>query len=553
MLSHLSIRNFALIDRLDIELGGGFIAVTGETGAGKSIAFDALALLVGGRANVELIRSGEDTATVQGLFVVRDDARRWVDEILDEAGIPTGDQLLVRRTISRRGPNKVWINDTLATVALLNRALDPLVEIVGQHEHLTLTRPDSHRTLVDRFGGLGADLRTFEAAFAKWTEARHAREGLEAARSARAERVDYVRFQLDELSGLGLEDGEFAQLEETLGRTRNLERLRELTRDAVNSLQDAKGSASERISDATDALGRLAELDPNIAESLGRLTEAAALVDDVANDLGRFGRQLESVDGDLDSLERRHDELTRAFRKYISDEAGLLERIDDLRVELGQLTNFEESLESAERAEATSRREAEAAADALLSAREVAADKLFTEVRSLLCDLGMPHTTLALRVSRERLVSSGWDGFELLFSANPGEPPGAIGAIASGGELSRLMLAIKTTASASDRLQTYTFDEVDTGIGGATAEVVGRLLARLSKGRQLLCVTHHAQIAAFADGHLLAEKTVTDGRTFSRLVALDDDERLSEVARMLGGADATEDLARAMLAGARSG
>ena len=556
MLSHLSIRNFALIDRLDLELAGGFVAVTGETGAGKSIVFDALTLLVGGRARVELIRSGEDSTTVQGLFLVSGEAREWVDRVLDDAGIPTSEQLLVRRTVSRGGPNKVWINDTLATVALLNRALDPLVEIVGQHEHLTLTRPDSHRTLIDRYGELDTELAGYRQAHSEWSAAKAARASLEAARAARAERIGYVRFQLDELAGLELTEGEFEGLEKTLSRVRNLERLRELSRSVVEQLQDSKRSASERIATARDAMAKLSQTDEEMTDPLGRLDEAAALVEDVAADLRHYSRQLSEVDGDLDRLERRHEALTKAFRKYISDEAGLIERVSELRAEFDRLTNFEEALGAAEVVERDALAAAETQADRLQTARERSAESLFERVGSLLGELGMPHTSLVLNTERERLSGAGWEGLELLFSANPGEPPASIGKIASGGELSRLMLAIKTAASASDRLQTYTFDEVDAGIGGGTAEVVGRLLSRLSVGRQLLCVTHHAQIAAFADVHLLAEKTVTEGRTFSRLVALDADARLGEVARMLGGADVTEatsELARAMLAAAGGG
>ncbi len=555
MLSHLSIRNFALIDRLDLELDGGFVAVTGETGAGKSIVFGALTLLVGGRATSEIIRSGEETTTVQGLFTVGGDARVWVDEVLLAAGIPTSDQLLIRRSVSRSGPNKVWINDTLATVALLSRALDPLVEIVGQHEHLTLTRPDAHRALIDRFGDLGGASATYAKTFRAWTAARDARRELEDARSARAERIDYVRFQLEELNDLSLVAGEYAELDEKLGKVRNLERLRELGHSALTEIQDAERSAGVRLGLALEAVEKLADMDPDLADIRDRLADAAAAVEDVAADLSRYSRQLDENDEDLDTLERRHEELTRAFRKYVSDEAGLIEKHAELQAELGLLTNFEEALESAQSKERETRVRAEASADKLSTKRAAAAKKLFKHVTTLLSELGMPHATLELNEQKERLSVNGWEGLEVLFSANQGEPVAPIGKIASGGELSRLMLAIKTAASASDRLQTYTFDEVDTGIGGATAEVVGRLLSKLSTGRQLLCVTHHPQIAAFADVHLRAEKTVTDGRTFSRLVPLSEEERVEEVGRMLGGAEvtnATLELARAMLSsGAR--
>lgn len=554
MLSHLAIRNFALIDRMDLELDRSFVVVTGETGAGKSIVFDAVSLLVGARASAEVIRSGEDACSVQGAFDIDAASRPFVDALLGEAGIPSGDQLLVRRVVSRSGANRVFVNDTLATVGLLTRLMDPLVEVVGQHEHLSLVRPDTHRELIDRFGRLDAEVAQVGAAVAAWRAALAALRTLEDARSARAERIEYLRFQQAELDSLGLRAGEIEELEAALGRARHIEKLREAARTMLRSLNDGGGSAVERVGDAGDAVRRVSDKDPALVPLAGRLDELADLVADVVAEVRRYARGLEGDDFDLDALETRHQQLRTAFRKFGLDETAALERVEQIATELRTLENFEEALESAEAEERRARQAAEALAGRLDESRAAAAARLFDEVVPMLRELGMPHARLELRRSESRrLTEHGWDGLEILFSANTGEPVGAIGRIASGGELSRLMLAIKTAASASDRLQTYTFDEVDTGIGGGTAEVVGRMLSRLSRdggGRQVLCVTHQPQIACFADVHLRAEKTVEAGRTVSRLVGLDRQEREREIGRMLGGVELTQatlDHARSML------
>lgn len=559
MLSHVAIRNFALIDRMDLELDRGFVVVTGETGAGKSIVFDAVSLLVGARARTDVIRSGEDSCSVQGLFEIDPTVRPAVDAVLDDAGIPTGPQLLVRRTVSRTGANKVYVNDTLSTVGLLTRVLDPLVEVVGQHEQLTLVRPETHRELVDRYGGHEDLLAKTSEAVRVWKSARARLEGLQEARDARAERIEFLRFQRDELQALELRAGEMEELETALERARNVERLRDAARTVVRGLNDGNHAAVERIGDAVDAVARVADKDPALVPISERLDEVAALVADIADEARRYLRGIEGEDLDLDALESRHERLRVALRKFACDEAGAIEKLETIASELSELENYEETLGEAEVAERKARALAEKAADALEKQRVAAAGQLFAELTPMLASLGMPNARLELAATdNRRLTDGGWDGLEILFSANTGEPPGPIGRIASGGELSRLMLAIKTAASASDRLQTYTFDEVDTGIGGGTAEVVGRMLARLaheaSPRRQVLCVTHQPQIASFGDVHLRAEKTVADGRTFSRLVPMDDDEREQEIGRMLGGVeitDATLEHARSMLSASR--
>jgi DNA repair protein RecN (Recombination protein N) len=557
MLAHLSIRNFALIERMELELERGFVVVTGETGAGKSIVFDAVSLLIGARASADVIRSGEEQCSVQGVFALDKNVREHLDAILDEAGVPTGEELVVRRIVSRQGANRVFLNDTLTTVALLAKALDPLVEVVGQHEHLTLVRPETHRDLIDRFGGLGDLVRKVRAAHEQWASTRARLDALVRAREARAERIDLLRFQSSELESLELREGEMSSLEGTLLRVRNLEQLRVAAHAALDALVEADGSAVERIAEANDALARVEGKDADLDGLAVRLGDVASIASDVAAEARRCLRALEGSDEDIDALESRHEELKRAFRKYACDETEAIARLEAMREELAELEDYEDTLARAAEHEASARRDLERVADDLDAARRRGATSLFERVTELLERLGMPDAHLELAAAepeRRRLSTSGWDGVEILFSANTGEPPAPIGKVASGGELSRLLLAVKSVVASSDRLMTYTFDEVDTGIGGATAEVVGQMLSKLAGNgearRQVLCVTHHPQIAAFADVHLRAAKSVAGGRTASTLSRLDDDARAEEVARMLGGAavnEATRELARAMI------
>jgi DNA repair protein RecN (Recombination protein N) len=556
MLQHLSIRNVALIDRLDLDLPDGLSILTGETGAGKSITFDALALVLGGRASSELVRTGETEATVTALFAVSDRARASVHEALSHAGLEPTDELLIRRTVSRRGANRVYINDQLATASVLPALVGPLVDLLGQHQHLALTRTETHRLLIDAWAGHGDHVRAMQDAWRAWKQAADHLSSLQRAAEARVERIDLLRFQVSELTDLSLRDGEFDELERKLLRARNFEKLRAAFSDASEALTWGVAPATERVATASAQLARAARLDPSFDDLHKRLEEVRVLLDDVARDVQHESRSLDG-DDDLDALEARHERLRRACRKYQSDERGLLDRLDAARRELAQLDNWEETLDGALRAEQQNRAQAQVAAEVLHASRVEAAGRLFERALDVLAQLGMPHTRLAIAPlpTDARWTASGFDGVEMLFSANPGEDLAPLRRIASGGELSRLLLALKTTIVASDPIETYVFDEIDTGIGGATAEITGRLLQELARDRQVLCITHLPQIAAFGRRHFHVHKRVEHDRTFSRVRALEDDEREEELARMLGGvdvADVTRAHARDLLRKARS-
>ncbi|MFT4704282.1 MAG: DNA repair protein RecN (Recombination protein N) [Bradymonadia bacterium] len=539
MLRHLSVRDFALIDRLDLTMEQGFCALTGETGAGKSILLDAVALLAGGRAHQELIRTGADEAVVQGVIDPGTAHQSRVAAALEEAGIPSEDTVVVRRVISRSGGNRVFVNDTLATVGLLQRVVGPLVEIVGQHEQLALTRPETHRRLVDRFAGHAVLLRKMAAAFATWRESLKELARLQAAQAARHDRMDLLRFQRSELEAVAPAASEFEEMERALGRARNQDKLRTAVEVALAALYDGENCASDRLAEADSALSRVADAELSLVAERAR--EALASVDDAAQMLRGFGAELEE-DVDVDSLETRHQEVKAAMRRFGVDAAGIVERLADVKRELHELEHVEEALAAGHAVCEERRASASIAADALDTSRRKAAAKFFKRVLKSLALLGMKDARMALAPARDdrTLTGEGWEPLEVLFSANVGEAPAPIGKVASGGELSRILLSMKTVAADGDPIGTYVFDEVDAGIGGATADVVAEMLQALGGGRQVLCVTHLAQLAGRADTHLHVSKRVTGGRTLSDVACLDDAARVEELARMIGGAELTE-------------
>lgn len=538
MLSHLSLRDFALFEQLELELGEGFTAMTGETGAGKSIVLDAIGLLRGERAAANVVRTGADRALVQGLFSLVGTQRERVRHLLDEAGIDgLDDTVVVRRVVSRAGSNRVYVNDTLSTVALLQALVPPLLEIVGQHAAITLTRTETHRAWIDRFASHDALVGAMRTAHVEWNDAEAQLQELEAAKLQQAERLGLARYQRDDLAALAPRAGEYEALEGQLHRVRNRERVRATIEDARNALLDADTSATDLVGRAMDALQRSG--DAGLAGLSERLEAAVYAIDDVARELVRFE---DSVDGDvdIDELEARHQAIRSALRTYaLTDDAALVEKLDALRQECATLENMDASMSDAKAAVATALRASRAAADRLDASRSQAARAFFDEAVAILKTLGIPHARLELLPPRtERTLSrEGWLPVEIGFSANPGEPVQSMAKVASGGELSRLLLALKTSSLRDDPVGTYVFDEVDNGIGGEAAEVVASLLRALGEGRQVLCVTHLASIAGRAHAHLHVAKAIEEGRTRSVVRRLDSRERVEEVARMIGGAD----------------
>jgi len=548
MLSALTIRDFAIIDALELELGGGLTVITGETGAGKSILINALALVLGGRARTEIVRTGCESALVEALFDLRNAPA--VQARMADAGLDAGDALVVRRVVSVSGRHRVYLNGALATVNMLAQITRDLVDISGQHAHYSLLRPETHLGLLDQMGGLGAQrdkvTTTHQGVAALGAQ-------LEAARQQnhdRVERGEFLRFQLQALHEAKLDgpDEEVA-LEREAARLRNAERLRSAAAAVASLLYDRAGAAAEQIGGAVVELETLVDLEPGFAQTLEDLRSAQAIVEDAARTAGDYGRQFSADPARLEQIEQRLSLFAKLRRKYGASLVEVIEHQRALEAELAAMGSAESDIAAlaAARADAAARLRAEA--ETLTAARRAASVEFVAAVTEELSDLSLVGAQLVIdirplsggvEVPGGFVGAKGADRVEVLFSANPGEVPQALARIASGGELSRFMLAVKRVIAARDSVSTYIFDEVDAGIGGPTADTIGRKLQSVGEQRQVICITHLAQIAAMGHHHFKVEKRVEADRTRSTITALDEDERVVELARMMGSATPTE-------------
>jgi DNA repair protein RecN (Recombination protein N) len=549
MLSELRISHFAIIDALEARFEGGFNVLSGETGAGKSILIDALHLLLGGRAQADLVRTGHDECVVEGLFQPLD--TKATDAQLAGAGLPACDdgQLVVRRTVHREGRSRVWVNGSLATVGQLAQVVRRLVDISSQHEHTSLLDPAGHLSLLDSFAGLAPQLAEYRTAYDAFAAAARELQALQMNESERARRVDYLQFQLEEIDRVDPKLGEDASLALERQRLGSAEKLRSATFEAEGVLYSRDGAACEQLGHAAESVDKAALLDPSLKPLAESLRQAVAQVTDLARDLGKYARSVDDDPARLEEIDERLEALRRLTRKHGGDIAAVVAQRETMQAELNKLTSHEEQLAAAQTARTEALAVARRHAAKLTAARQRAAREFATAVIARLADLEMKRTVLEVRVApagpeaegveadaQGRLTPTGQDAVEFLISPNPGEEPRPLERIASGGELSRVMLAIKRVLAERDPVETYVFDEVDAGIGGATAEVVGRMIREVARERQVLCITHLAQIAAYGEAHYTVSKSVKDGRTHSSLSRVDGDEpRRREIARMLSG------------------
>lgn len=548
MLQALSIRDFAIIDRLDLDLGPGLTVITGETGAGKSILVDALSLVLGDRARADVVRTGAKQASVEALFDLR--GSPLVRARLVDAGLDAGDELVIRRVVGRNGRHKVYVNGALATVNTLAHLTEGLVDISGQHQHYSLMRAESHLDLLDRVAGLGALRETVEEAHREVAALDARVADLRRRQRDQAEREDFLSFQLAELREAKLDDpAEEESLLADARRLRNSEKLRTAAAEAEASLYSDRGAAAERIGKALKRVETLVQLDDGLTTVLDELQQALVLVEDAARTLEEYGRGLDAEPSRLDEVEQRLALFARLRRKYGATLAEVIARKKALEAELAEVSGADGALESLGVARRAAAAKLRAAAETLSAARRAGGDELARAVCAELVDLGMPGAKMV--VERRALTGGvevegrfygprGAERVELLLSANPGEAPQPMARIASGGELSRIMLAVKRVIAARDPVSTYIFDEVDSGVGGPTADAIGRKLRQVGAKRQALCVTHLPQIAAMGQQHLHVSKEIIEDRTRSVVDTLDEEGRVEELARMLGGATVTE-------------
>ncbi len=566
MLRHLRVTNFAILSDVAIDFGPGLNVLTGETGAGKSLIVDEVNLLRGGRASADIPRAGTDEAVVEASFEVPADLRERVRARLADAGLPTGDDgeeemVVVRRLIHRGGRSRVYLNGALTTAGRLAEIGELLVDLSGQHQHQGLVDAQRHREILDE---VAARPDVVAAMAAAWRALEAIDAELAASGEGGVERADFLRFQLDEIETAGLSAGEDDGLVRELTRLASLERLESGARAAREYLYDGDDSAVERLDAAGRELDRLVAIDDRLVDAARAVGEARVLVDDAAARVRAYADRLEGERGRLDGprLEEIEDRLAligRLKRKH-GGGPGTPGTIEEVLARAAALRRELDGIEGAEdrRAELESAREraaqAAAARAAELSAvRRTAADRLAREVGAALAELGMGGASLAVALEPRDPGLNGADRVELMLCANRGEEPKPLSKVASGGELSRIMLALKLVLRRADPVAAYVFDEVDAGIGGGTAEVVGQKIRAVASHRQVLCVTHLPQIAALADRHFRVSKAEVEGRTETAVTALSATARRDELARMLGGLTITAEArahAEAMLAAA---
>ena len=540
MLRELRIRNFAVVESVTVAFATGLNVLTGETGAGKSILVDAIVLVRGGRAQTDVIRADAETATVEALFALGGaDAAR---SVLDEAGLAADDNgdIVVRRELARSGRHRAFVNDSPVTVGLLERLGDALVEVHGQHEHQRLLEPVRQLELLDRFADTEEAAARVAALYAKHRAAGEEAERTRAAARDRAQREDLVRFQVSELDAARLRVGEEDELRGELRRLQHAERFTTGLAEAAALLDDAPQSASEQLARALKLVQDLGRLDAMFAAPAEAIDAARIQVDEALATVRRLRDGVVAEPGRVDAIHERLDALARLRRKYGDGEEAMLRFRAEAAGELDRLERHDELIAEQERLLGGLRSELETAATALSERRRTAAGRLGAQVERTLRALGMDRAVF--EVMLERLPEPGprgADRVELRISTNPGEEPKALARVASGGELSRTMLALKSVLARADRVPVLVFDEVDAGIGGRVASVVAQTLSTAAAGRQVLCVTHLPPIAALADHHVQVTKSLRGGRTRVAVAALTGDGRVEEIARMLGGATTT--------------
>jgi len=540
MLRELRLRNFAVVESVTVAFATGLNVLTGETGAGKSILVDAIVLVRGGRAQTDVIRADAETATVEALFALGGaDAAR---SVLDEAGLAADDNgdIVVRRELARSGRHRAFVNDSPVTVGLLERLGDALVEVHGQHEHQRLLEPVRQLELLDRFADTEEAAARVAALYAKHRAAGEEAERTRAAARDRAQREDLVRFQVSELDAARLRVGEEDELRGELRRLQHAERFTTGLAEAAALLDDAPQSASEQLARALKLVQDLGRLDAMFAAPAEAIDAARIQVDEALATVRRLRDGVVAEPGRVDAIHERLDALARLRRKYGDGEEAMLRFRAEAARELDRLERHDELIAEQERLLGGLRSELETAATALSERRRTAAGRLGGHVERTLRALGMDRAVF--EVVLERLPEPGprgADRVELRISTNPGEEPKALARVASGGELSRTMLALKSVLARADRVPVLVFDEVDAGIGGRVASVVAQTLSTAAAGRQVLCVTHLPPIAALADHHVQVTKSLRGGRTRVAVAALTGDGRVEEIARMLGGATTT--------------
>lgn len=565
MLVSLAVRDLVLIDGLTLELGDGLNVLSGETGAGKSILVDALALVLGGRANPEVVRTGRDAAEVEALFDVTPSTRKKLEEagLLDDEN---ANELVVRRVVGANGRSKAYVNGRLVTAAQLASLARGLVDVSSQHESQTLCDAGTHADLLDAYARLESLRDAVSKDVGAALDLSKRIDALKAKGEALRAREDFLRFQLHEIDEIAPKPGEEKELETTRARLRHADRLASSTRRAAERLDDGEDNLLDALRRIATDVAHAAELDESLEPHVKTIESASNELAEVARALGRYAQEVEADPARLAEIEERLFKLQRLLRKHGPTTEELAQHRAEIERELQTLDTLDGSLETLENERKSLLQIATKRARELSAKRKAAAKTLGDSIAQELGSLAMGRARIVVDVAaietqatssedelavqldngaHARLTRSGLDRVEIMIAPNPGEEPRPLRRIASGGELSRALLAVKRVLAAASPSGLYVFDEVDAGVGGAVAEAIGRKIADVAQHHQVLCITHLPQIAAFADVHFAVSKREESGRTVTEVKKLGEKARVEEVARMLGGAKITPTTRRA--------
>jgi len=563
MLQELAIHNFAIIDDLQIRFRDGLTILSGETGAGKSIVIQAVNLLLGSRASAGMIRTGAESAELEAVFRIEENSP--VAAAMSSQGYATDEDLLIRRVISRNNRHRTYINGRLATVNILNTIVENLASISGQHAHQVLLKTERHLEILDQYGGLNSHRGKVTDLYSALQPMIAELNNLIAIRDGHSEHIRLLAFQRDEILKSGISPGEDEQLELEKRRLKNAEALHQSVYNSIDALYGMEGAAIERLTHAERCLEKARRIDPQLDNSAKKIAETALLAEDLAETLRSYLATVNIDEAQLETVEERLDTLIKLKHKYGGSLAAVQDHLEAAEKELAKVKNISETITVLEEKIDKQHHRLAESCQALSKKRVRVARRLAREVESQLVSLRMdktrfnvelitqpaaPGTPFYLTVDDKLVTENGIDQAMFIIAPNVGEALKPLAEVASGGELSRVVLALKVILAENDSVGTVVFDEVDAGIGGGTAEMVGRKLADLSKSHQVICITHLPQIARFGNHHFRIDKEVIGGRTVTVIEPISRKQRVREIARMLGGEKITRktiDHAREML------
>ena len=552
MLVELRLKNFAIIDEISINFGGNLNIITGETGTGKSLVVDAINIILGDRFTADHVKSSDRETSVEALFEVPDDCR--IGEKLERFGIGDSEgELLIKRVFNPGGRNRIYINGSIATLGTLSEITDGLVNMFGQHEHQSLLKKSNYLSYLDAFSHLEHEVSGYRAAYAELVRAENELEALRKKEREGAEKEDYLRFQAEEIKKVSPAPSEDSELEAERVRLENSERFSSSLTNATGLVYEGESSAMGFLKQALSHLERVSDLDSSLGELRDRVAAILIETEDVFYGLSEFAGKIEHNPQRLEEVLSRLEEISRLKRKHGDSIEEIIKKQHEIESELEGLENSAGMLEEIKGRRDSLREKVSAAASSISTARKAGAMRLGDLFSEQAESVGLKNARFEVEFSEKDLSGDGSDSVQFLFSANPGQAPRPVNRVASGGELSRIMLLLKSFVSTGDSGSIFIFDEVDAGIGGVVAESIGRKIKDLSDQSQVVCITHLPQVAKFANTHLLVAKESSESETDVSVDALGEEERVMEIGRMLAGKSVSKktfEVARELIKGA---